>query len=254
MTLPPKIEFMEVGQYYGCDGDEVAALRDINFSVAKQEFVCVLGPSGCGKSTLLHLAAGFLKPSAGKVLIDGREVSGPGIDRGVVFQQHNLFPWETISGNVEFGLRIRGVPKEQRQTISSRYLREVGLSDFATRYPRQLSLGMQQRVGLARAFANDPQILLLDEPFASLDALARLRMQELLLDIWAQHRKTVIFVTHDVDEALLLGDRLLILSPRPGCVARELVVELPRPRKRTQLLDARLISVKEDVLAQLMSS
>ncbi len=214
----------------------------------------MLGPSGCGKSTLLHLAAGFLLPRRGAVLVDGAEVLGPGVDRGVVFQQHSLFPWETVAGNIGFGPRLKGFSRKEREAIVERYLAEIGLREFAARYPSELSFGMRQRVGLARAFANDPEILLMDEPFASLDALTRLQMQELLMSVWERHTKTVMFVTHDVEEALLLADRILILSARPGRVLSEFRITLPRPRSRFQLADRHLTELKGEILSALTST
>lgn len=211
------------------DGD-INALENLSFLVFDKEFVCILGPSGCGKTTILNLIAGFIQPNSGDLLLNGYKVIGPGMDRGLVFQQHNLFPWKTIRGNVEFGLRMRGYPKNKRSEISNYYLQIVGLEEFANHYPYELSVGMQQRVGLARVYANDPDILLMDEPFASLDAQTRYRMHELLLNVWMRHQKTVIFVTHDVDEAILLADRILLLSPRPGKLEEEVYIPLPRPR------------------------
>ena len=227
----------------------VEALSGVDLSVAAGEFVCLLVPSGCGKSTILHVAAGFLPPTAGRVLVDGRPVEGPGVDRGVVFQQHNLFPWLTIAGNVAFGPRMKGLNGDGRKALVARALAEVKLSEFGEHYPGELSIGMQQRVGLARAFANEPEILLMDEPFASLDALTRLQMQRLLLQLWQLHRRTVLFVTHDVDEALLLSDRLLLLAPRPTKVLREMSVDLG-PREE-RLRHPRLLQMKEEIVSQL---
>ncbi|MFH1618350.1 MAG: ABC transporter ATP-binding protein [bacterium] len=251
MNAEAKIKFLDVSKSYLQGELSIRAVAGLSFSVRIREFVCIIGPSGCGKSTLLNLAAGFLMPSSGSVRIDGREVAGPGTDRGMVFQTHNLFPWETVRGNIEFGPRMKGMSKDERNSVMRRNLEDVGLLDFASSYPHQLSMGMQQRVGLARAFANDPEILLMDEPFGSLDALTRLQMQELLMSIWEKHRKTVLFVTHDVEEALLLADRILILSSRPCSIVREVSISLPRPRKHLQLNNPGVIAVKEEILSLL---
>lgn len=251
MMLDAEIEFRDVSKSYPRGDLSLEAVVGVSLSVRSREFMCLIGPSGCGKSTLLHLAGGFLKPSSGSIRIAGREVTGPGADCGMVFQQHNLFPWKTVGGNVGFGPRMRGVPRNERDRVVRRHLEDVALLDFAACYPHQLSVGMRQRVGLARAFANDPRILLMDEPFASLDALTRLQMRELLLSIWEKRRQTVLFVTHDVEEALLLADRIQILSPGPGRIVQELTVEFSRPRKRAQLNDPRMIAMKELILSRL---
>jgi NitT/TauT family transport system ATP-binding protein len=251
MSAEGAVEFRGVSLAYGEGGAAVAALDAASFSIRDGEFACLIGPSGCGKSTLLNLAAGFLKPSAGEVLISGRPVAGPGTDRGMVFQTHNLFPWQTARANVGFGPRMRGAASAEIAEIAKRNLQAVGLLDFADSYPHQLSSGMRQRVGLARAFAADPAILLMDEPFGSLDALTRLQMQELLAAIWESRRKTVLFVTHDVEEALLLADRIHVLSPRPGRVLTTIEVQLPRPRRRAQLGEPRIVAMKEDILRRL---
>jgi NitT/TauT family transport system ATP-binding protein len=222
------LEFLGVRFSYATDVGPAAALEGLDFSVAREEFVCLLGPSGGGKSTLLALAAGLLAPGAGRVLADGRVVAGPGIDRGLVFQKHALFPWETARGNVEFGPRMRGAPPSERRGRAAGLLASVGLLELAERYPSALSEGQRQRVGLARALANEPRVLLMDEPFASLDALTRRQMQELLIQVWSERRPSVLFVTHDVDEALALGDRVAVLSSRPGRVILERSVPHPR--------------------------
>ncbi|MFC5211751.1 ABC transporter ATP-binding protein [Pseudonocardia sulfidoxydans] len=190
----------------------------------------MLGPSGCGKSTLLLAIAGLLRLSGGTISVDGRTVTGPGLDRAVVFQEAGLLPWRSAAGNVALGLEAKGVPRAERAHIARRYLELVGLGDFLDAHPRQLSGGMKQRVGLARALAVDPQVLLMDEPFAALDAQTRDRIGQSLLDIWAQQRKTVLFVTHSIDEAVYLSDRILVMTFRPGTVRAEIPVDLPRPR------------------------
>jgi len=211
----------------------VVALEHVQLRVEAREFVCVLGPSGCGKSTLLNLVAGFERPTSGRVVFDGQEVSGPGPDRGVVFQEHTLFPWLTAAGNIEFGLRNLGVSPGERRAIVRRSLALVGLEGFAEARPYQLSGGMRQRVALARVLAMEPKALLLDEPFGALDALARTRLQDELIRIWETDRRTVVFVTHNVDEAAYLADRVVLMGPAPRSIRGEIRVALPRPRDRT---------------------
>lgn len=217
-------------QYETADGP-LTALRDISFSVESSEFLCVVGQSGCGKTTLLNIVAGFLKPAQGEVLIGGREITGKGFDRGIVFQDFaQLFPWRTAQRNVEFGLEMKGVPREERVEIALRFLRLVNLEKFARAYPHELSGGMQQRVAIARALAYNPAVLLMDEPFAALDALTREEMQRLLVDVWRETRKTVIYVTHNVAEAVYLADRIVVLTPHPGTVKAQVRIPMPRPR------------------------
>ncbi len=208
----------------------VPALDRISFTVRDGEFVAIIGRSGCGKTTLLRIIMGLEPPLAGHIEIDGRRVTGPGHDRGMVFQHAELLPWRTALGNVEFGLEVKGIPPQARRERALRYVELVGLRDAVDRRPYQLSGGMQQRAGMARALATDPEVLLMDEPFGELDAQTRETLQGELLRIHAQTRKTIVLVTHDVDEAVLLADRILILSPQPGRVREEVVVDLPRPR------------------------
>jgi NitT/TauT family transport system ATP-binding protein/sulfonate transport system ATP-binding protein len=193
----------------------------------------VLGPSGCGKSTLLRIVAGLDRPSAGRVLLDGRAVTGPGADRGMVFQSYTLFPWLTVAENIAFGLEEKGVPRAERERIVAAYVERVGLKGFENHHPKQLSGGMQQRTAIARALANDPEILLLDEPFGALDNQTRGLMQELLLGIWEREQKTVLFVTHDIEEAIFLASRVVVMSARPGRIKVDIPVELPHPRHYT---------------------
>ena len=209
-------------------GKHVTAVRDVSVQVREGDFVSVVGPSGCGKTTLLNMVAGFIPASGGEILVDGRPVTGPGPDRGVVFQSFALFPWRTVLENVAFGPKMRGVGKEARERIAREYLDLVGLGEAAGRYPNELSGGMQQRVGVVRALANEPDVLLMDEPFASVDAQTRMTLQEELTRIWQEKRPTVIFVTHDVGEAVFLANRVVVLSK--GRVLEELEVDLPRPR------------------------
>ncbi len=220
-------------------GAHVAAIADVSLEVVQGEFVSIVGPSGCGKSTLLNMIAGFIPPSRGEILLDGRSVKGPGPDRGVVFQSFALFPWKTVLGNVTFGPKMRGVPREERERIGREYLGLVGLAGAEGRYPAELSGGMQQRVGVARALANSPDLLLMDEPFASVDAQTRMTLQEELTRIWQERRPTILFVTHDVEEAVFLANRVIVLSSAPGRVLAELPVGLPRPRVWAPLVEDR---------------
>ena len=214
--------------------DATVALQATDLDIAENEFVTILGPSGCGKSTLLRIVAGLDVPSAGEVLLEGRRIEGPGADRGMVFQSYTLFPWLTVLDNVCFGLRERGLPRAQQLDIAHGYLAQVGLKGFAGHYPRQLSGGMQQRTALARALANTPRMLLMDEPFGALDHQTRELMQELLLGIWQStrdsERTTVLFVTHDIDEAVFMGSRVVVMSARPGRIKLDRAVPLPHPR------------------------
>ncbi|MCO5070188.1 MAG: ABC transporter ATP-binding protein [Rhizobiaceae bacterium] len=206
------------------------ALTPITTTVAENDFVTILGPSGCGKSTLLRIIAGLDEPSTGDVTVAGQPVHGPGSDRGMVFQAYTLFPWLTVAGNIAFGLREKGLAKQERDHIVAHYIDKVGLRGFESHWPKQLSGGMQQRVAIARALANDPKILLLDEPFGALDHQTRGLMQELLLQIWEDDRKTVLFVTHDIEEAIFLGSRCVVMSARPGRIKADVSIDLARPR------------------------
>jgi ABC-type nitrate/sulfonate/bicarbonate transport system ATPase subunit len=205
---------------------------NVSFAVREGEFVCIIGPSGCGKSTLLNLSAGLDQANGGAVYVDGRQVHGPGLDRGVVFQEFALFPWLTVTGNIEFGLRSKGLPAAERRSTAQRYVNLVGLSGFENFHPYRLSGGMRQRVGIARALAIDPSVLLMDEPFGALDAQTRESMQKALADIWQATKKTVLFITHDIREAIYLADRVLVMSGRPASVSLELTIDLARPRNR----------------------
>src|SRR6185295_8235076 len=209
-------------------GSKTTAVRDVSLEVAAGEFACIVGPSGCGKTTVLNLVAGFIPATSGEILLDGRPVKGPGADRGVVFQSFALFPWRTVLDNVAFGPKMRGIGKVEREKIAREYLALAKLSEAAGRYPNELSGGMQQRVGVARALANEPDVLLMDEPFASVDAQTRMTLQEELTRIWQQKRPTVLFITHDVAEAVFLGNRVIVLSK--GQVLEQISVDLPRPR------------------------
>lgn len=229
-------------------GAEITALEGISFEAKDREFVALVGPSGCGKSTILRLVAGLLKPSRGRVLLDGREVTEPGADRGMVFQSYTLFPWLTVQKNVEFGPKIRGVPPAERSRLARHYLKQVGLAGFEDVYPKELSGGMMQRVAIARALANDPAILLMDEPFGALDAQTRALMGELLLKVWEEAAKTVLFVTHDIEEGLFLGDRIFVMTARPGRIREEIPVPLPRPRTLDALTSDTFVRLKRHVM------
>ena len=216
-------------------GREVAAVRDVSFRVEPGEFVAVVGPSGCGKTTILNMIAGFLGHTGGDILLDGKPVQGPGPERGVVFQSFALFPWKTVLENVGFGPKMRGLPKAECDRIAREYLELAGLGHAAERYPNELSGGMQQRVGVVRALANNPEILLMDEPFASVDAQTRMTLQEELTRIWEERRPTILFITHDVGEAVFLADRVIVLSK--GTVLKEVAIDLPRPRHWDTLME-----------------
>ena len=243
------IEIRGVNYEYAANERAVTALRDVSFGVAESEFICVVGRSGCGKTTLLNILAGFLAPTKGDVLIGGRAVRGRGLDRGVVFQDFaQLFPWRTAQRNVEFGLEMKGVPREERAKTAQRFLGLVNLESFAGAYPHELSGGMQQRAAIARALAYNPSVLLMDEPFAALDALTRDEMQRLLVDVWRETKKTIVYVTHNVAEAVYLADRIVVLTPHPGTVKAEVKVTLPRPRDP---LSVPFVECQKDVVGHL---
>jgi NitT/TauT family transport system ATP-binding protein len=207
----------------------IRALEKITFQTEEQEFLCILGPSGCGKTTLLKIIAGLLEPTHGEVIYDGSGSEGTPLN-SLVFQEHGLFPWMNVIDNVSFGLEMRRIKKKERYSVASEVIEKVGLKRFLKNYPHELSVGMKQRVGLARAIVNDPAILLMDEPFGSIDAQTKLILQDELLKIWSQYRKPIIYVTHDIEEAVLLGDRVVVLTSSPGKIKEEIKVELPRPR------------------------
>jgi ABC-type nitrate/sulfonate/bicarbonate transport system ATPase subunit len=227
------------------------ALQPTSLTVAPGEFVAILGPSGCGKSTLLRIVAGLDQPTAGTVALDGTPVTRPGPDRGMVFQSYTLFPWLTVERNIRYGLEERGLPEAEQRAIAARFIDRVGLRGFENHWPRQLSGGMQQRCALARALANDPEILLLDEPFGALDHQTRELMQELLLEIWEGDRKTVLFVTHDIDEAVFLAGRVLVMSARPGRIKAEVPVPLPYPREWTVKTTPEFGALKARLMAEI---
>ena len=247
---PPRrghVEIEEVSVTFGSGAVAHLAVEATTLDIQPGEFVCLLGPSGCGKSSLLNAVAGHIQPSAGEVRVDGQLVRGPAADRGMVFQQHSLLPWMTVWQNVALGPRLAG--EAEPESIATTFLDIVGLSKFANRYPAELSGGMQQRVGIARALANYPRVLLMDEPFGALDAQTRLVMQENLLQIWKQFKTTVLFVTHDVDEAIFLGDRVLVMSAAPGRVIADIPVSLTRPRLPETGTEPEFVSIKRQCLA-----
>ncbi len=227
------------------------AVQDVSLSIRPGEFVCVLGPSGCGKSTLLGGLAGHWQPGSGSIRVDGDVVAGPHPDRGLVFQHHTLFPWKRVLDNVAFGLKMKGVKRQERTARALEMLELVGLQGFESRYPAQLSGGMQQRVEIARVLINQPRVMLMDEPFGALDAQTRLRMQELLLDVWRRVGTTIIFITHDIDEALFLADRIVVMSPRPGRIVEELPIDFARPRQADLVTSPQFTQLKRHCLALL---
>jgi ABC-type nitrate/sulfonate/bicarbonate transport system ATPase subunit len=229
---------------------ETVALQATDLEVAENDFVTILGPSGCGKSTLLRIIAGLDSPTSGEVLQDGTPIVGPGPDRGMVFQSYTLFPWLTVRENVCFGLRERGLPRERQLEIAGDFIGKVGLTGFERHYPKQLSGGMQQRTALARALANQPRVLLMDEPFGALDHQTRELMQELLLGIWEAQRKTVLFVTHDIDEAVFMANRVVVMSARPGRIKLDRAVALPHPRHYSIKTSPEFAALKAELTEQ----
>ena len=224
------IQINGVNKVFASEDRQVVALQDINLDIPRGQFTCLLGPSGCGKSTLLNAVAGFSPPTSGTILVDGMPVAAPGPDRGMVFQEYALFPWMTVEQNVGFGLDIKGMPKAEIARTVDQLLRMLSLSDFRQRYPKDLSGGMRQRVAIARVLALDSPIMLMDEPFGALDALTRRNLQDELLRIWSELHKTIIFVTHSIEEAIYLADRIVVMTYRPGTVKRDMRVDLPRLR------------------------
>ncbi|SEE95776.1 MULTISPECIES: ABC transporter ATP-binding protein [Pseudomonas] len=248
----PRLQVDKVSlRYQKPDGGVFTALDQVSFEVPDQQFAVLVGPSGCGKSSLLYLTAGLNEPTEGEIYVGGQQVQGPGADRGMVFQSYTLFPWLTVRQNVEFGLKRRGMAAAQRKEIVDYYVNEVGLTGFADNYAKQLSGGMMQRVAIARALANDPQILLMDEPFGALDSQTRLQMQQLLLRVWGNSKKTVLFVTHDIDEAILLGDRVYVMGARPGRIKQILDVPIERPRTLDMVMERSFIEMKRNIFGLL---
>jgi len=241
------IKLRHVAKVYNTSRGPVASLADVNLDVASGEFITLVGPSGCGKSTLLNLVAGLLEPTSGEVLVNDKPVVGPGPERGVIFQQYALFPWLTAIENVEFGLRLQGLPKKERRERARKYLELVGLAGFANALPKELSGGMKQRCAIARAYAVNPALLLMDEPFGALDALTRVQMQDDLLATWGEDRRTIMFITHDVDEAVYLANRVVVMSPSPGRITKIIDVPLPYPRNEDIRLSDEYIQTRASV-------
>ena len=243
-----RIDVANVSISLGEGADAFEAVRDLNFAVAPGELVCVLGPSGCGKSTLLGALAGHLQLTQGQLTVDGQPLLGPSPDRGIVFQQHTLFPWKRVRDNVAFGPKMRGIGKAERRRTADELLKLVGLDGFETFYPSQLSGGMQQRVEIARVLINQPRVLLMDEPFGALDAQTRSLMQEVLLDIWTKIPTTTVFVTHDIEEALFLADRIIVMSARPGRVIDDIRLPFARPRHGDLVTETEFVRLKRHIL------
>ena len=244
---PVALEVRNLTKRFETPKGSVTALDDVSFSVHKREFTCVIGPSGCGKSTLVRILAGLETPTSGELLVYGQPVSGPGPDRGMVFQGYTLFPWLTVKENVMFGPKMAGVPGFAAEREARQWIEMVGLSKFENVYPHQLSGGMKQRVAIARALANQPRVLFMDEPFGALDAQTRCQMQEYLLEIWKNVDITIVFITHDLDEAVFLSDRILVLDPNPGRVREFLEVPVPRPREASQLFEPPFMATRKHI-------
>jgi len=245
--MTPKISFRDVTKTFPMRTGEFTALARVSLDIADEEFVTVVGPSGCGKTTLLGMAAGLEEPTTGDVLVDGKPVTGPGPERGVIFQQYALFPWLTVRRNVEFGLKLQEIPAAQRKARVDHAIDLVGLTDFADALPKTLSGGMKQRCAIARAYAVDPAVLLMDEPFGALDALTRVQLQDQLLHTWSRERRTVLFITHDVDEAVYLARRVVVMAARPGRIHTVVDVDLPYPRTEELRLSTAFGRIRNEV-------
>lgn len=245
-----KVRIDNVVKTYNTRKGETVALNGVSLDIKENEFICVVGPSGCGKSTLLNIIAGLLEPTSGSVSVDGKTVDGPGPERGVVFQQYALFPWLTVLKNVEFGLKLKGITGEQATREAMKYLKMVDLEQFANSYPKELSGGMKQRVAIARAYAVNPQVLLMDEPFGALDAQTRTQLQTELLETWEKERKTCFFITHDVDEAIILAQKVIIMSARPGRIKEIVDITIPYPRTQETKMSAEFLELKNYIWSQ----
>ena len=243
-NLTPKVVIKDVKKVYEGRNGPVVALNGANLEIQDNEFICVVGPSGCGKSTLLNILAGLLEPTSGEILVDGKPVEGTSVDRGVVFQQYALFPWLTVKKNVEFGLKLQKKSKEECEAIAMKYIKMVGLEKFTNSYPKELSGGMKQRVAIARAYAVNPSLLLMDEPFGALDAQTRTQLQTELLKTWEEEKKTCFFITHDVEEAILLASRVVVMSARPGRIKEVIDIDIPHPRDQESKMLPRFTELK----------
>lgn len=242
-----KLKIDNVRKEYSTRNGTFIALNGVSLDITENEFVCVVGPSGCGKSTLLNIIAGLLEPTSGAVYLDDKQIEGTGVERGVVFQQYALFPWRTVLKNVMFGLEEKKIPKAEATEIAMKYIKAVGLEGFEHSYPKELSGGMKQRVAIARAYAANPEVLLLDEPFGALDAQTRAQLQTELLNTWEQEKKTCFFITHDVDEAILLAQRVVIMSARPGRIKRIVDIDIPYPKSQETKSDPRFLKLKAEI-------
>ncbi|MHC0038080.1 ABC transporter ATP-binding protein [Pseudoneobacillus sp. C159] len=245
----PKLEIKDVGKVFKTKSGETTALEKTSFSINEGEFVTILGPSGCGKSTVLRIVAGLEEATSGQVLLDGEVVKGPGPDRGMVFQSYTLYPWLTVKENITFGLKLKGSTAKERDDVARHYLQLIGLEGFENHHPIQLSGGMKQRVAIARALANDPKILLMDEPFGALDAQTRNIMQEVLLKAWEESKKTILFITHDVDESIFLADSVYVMTARPGRLKKKIPIALERPRDFSVKGTVEFAKYKEELLS-----
>ena len=244
---PVKVHIENVVKKFNGRNGEMVALNGVTLDIHDNEFICVVGPSGCGKSTLLNIIAGLLEPTSGEVYCDGKLVEGTGTDRGVVFQQYALFPWLTVKKNVRFALEMRGIKGKEADELAMKYLDKVDLTKFADHYPKELSGGMKQRVAIARAYAADPQVLLMDEPFGALDAQTRTQLQTELLQTWERDRKTCFFITHDVDEAIILAQKVIVMSARPGRVKAIIDIDIPYPRDQETKMSPRFLELKNEI-------
>ena len=242
-----KLKIDNIYKEYDTRTGKTIALNGVNLDIKENEFICVVGPSGCGKSTLLNIIAGLLEPTSGSVYLDGKKIEGTGVERGVVFQGYALFPWRTVLQNVMFGLEIKKVPKPQAEEIARKYIKAVGLEGFENSFPKELSGGMKQRVAIARAYAVNPEVLLLDEPFGALDAQTRVQLQTELLNTWQNEKKTCFFITHDVDEAIILAQRVIIMSARPGRIKKIVDIDIPYPRTQATKTEARFLELKTEI-------
>ena len=245
-----KVQVKGVRMVFDTRNGEMVALNGVDLDIHENEFICVVGPSGCGKSTLLNIIAGLTQPTSGTVLCNGKEVTGTGTDRGVVFQQYALFPWLTVKKNVKFALEMRGVKGQEADEEAMKYLEKVDLVKFADHYPKELSGGMKQRVAIARAYAANPQVLLMDEPFGALDAQTRTQLQTELLETWEKDRKTCFFITHDVDEAIILAQKVIIMSARPGRIKEMVDIDIPYPRTQETKMSPRFMELKNHIWSQ----